>query len=63
MSRDSQSDSSRTGSMGRGEMGPMIDPKPMSLAEEKELYPDSPGTGNDHAGLTTAVHRANHRRD
>jgi len=62
VSRDSQTDSSRTGTMGRGEMGPMIEPGPLTLAEEKWADPNSPGTGNDHAGLTSEVHRATNKR-
>lgn len=64
LGRDAQSDSSRTGKdrKERGEWMYDIDVAPMTLAEEKWADPNAPGTGNDHAGTTTEVHRRNVRR-
>lgn len=62
-SRDEYADTSRTGPPKSRESCMVdIDFAPNSLAQEKIDYPNSVGTGNDHAGVTSEVHRRNVRR-
>lgn len=56
MSRDSQTDSSRDGSGQKRLSDPdvyAINPDPFTLADEKAIDPDAPGTASDYRGTTS----------
>ncbi len=58
MSRDDQTDSSRDGSDQKRLTDPdvyAINADPFTLAEEKAIDPDAPGTASDYRGSTSGI--------